>query len=131
MPFFRYCSATLARFSLKITTECHSVFSLLSPDFLSFQLSDVAMRRLTTGSPDSAAGFPDRPEIADQIDLVHATRHHTSPRLSETSVKFEGRTLSDRHSFRAPTGMKYAILSTSSLFPVRSISSRALVQALD
>src|SRR5919107_3447862 len=50
-PFFRYCSATRARFSLKITTECHSVFSLRSPVALSFQLSEVARRRFTTGSP--------------------------------------------------------------------------------
>src|SRR3712207_1680248 len=48
-PFFRYCSATRARFSLKITTECHSVFSLRSPVPLSFHVSDVAMRRFTTG----------------------------------------------------------------------------------
>src|SRR3712207_9544754 len=48
-PFFRYCSATRARFSLKITTECHSVFSLRSPEALSFQVSDVAIRRFTTG----------------------------------------------------------------------------------
>ena len=33
-PFFRYCSATRPRFSLKITTECHSVFSLRSPGAL-------------------------------------------------------------------------------------------------
>src|ERR687897_315700 len=41
-----------ARFSLKITTECHSVFSLRSPVPLSFQLSEVAIRRFTTGSPE-------------------------------------------------------------------------------
>src|ERR1700752_1020207 len=52
MPFFRYCSATLAIWSLKITTLCHSVFSLRSPEVLSRQLSDVAMRMLTTGSPE-------------------------------------------------------------------------------
>src|SRR4051794_39949746 len=52
MPFFRYCSATLAMPSLKMTTLCHSVFSLRSPEFLSRQLSDVAMRMLTTGSPE-------------------------------------------------------------------------------
>src|SRR5690349_2074082 len=38
-------------FSLKITTRCHSVFSLRSPDCLSRQLSDVATERFTTGSP--------------------------------------------------------------------------------
>jgi hypothetical protein len=37
--------------SLKITTECHSVFSLRSPDALSRQVSEVAIRRFTTGSP--------------------------------------------------------------------------------
>src|SRR5947207_3239457 len=35
-----------------MTTLCHSVFSLRSPEFLSRQLSDVAMRMLTTGSPE-------------------------------------------------------------------------------
>src|SRR5947199_316427 len=41
-PFFRYCSATLQRPSLKITTRCHSVFSLRSRVALSRQLSDFA-----------------------------------------------------------------------------------------
>src|SRR5215217_770975 len=51
-PFLRYCSATRARFSLKITTLCHSVFSLRSPVALSFHDSEVAILRLTTGSPE-------------------------------------------------------------------------------
>ena len=50
-PFLRYCSATLQRFSLKVTTQCHSVFSLRSPVALSRQLSEVAMRRLAIGRP--------------------------------------------------------------------------------
>src|SRR6201996_4443372 len=50
-PFFRYCSATLVRPSLKITTRCHSVFSLRSPVALSRQVSDVAIRRLAIGRP--------------------------------------------------------------------------------
>src|SRR4051794_3354432 len=50
-PFFRYCSATLQRPSLKITTRCHSVFSLRSPVVLSRQFSDVAMLRLAIGRP--------------------------------------------------------------------------------
>src|SRR4029078_1113153 len=48
-PFFRYCSAILQRFSLKMTTECHSVFSRRSPVDLSRHVSDVAMRRLAIG----------------------------------------------------------------------------------
>src|SRR6201988_2439435 len=52
-PFFRYCSATLQRPSLKITTRCHSVFSLRSPVALSRQLSDVATLRLAIGRPSS------------------------------------------------------------------------------
>src|SRR3954454_15720539 len=36
-----------ARFSLKITTLCHSVRSRGSPDWRSFQRSEVAIRRLT------------------------------------------------------------------------------------
>src|SRR5580698_7929421 len=64
-PLRRYCSATLARFSLKITTRCHSVRSLRSPLALSRQLSDVATDRLTTGSPDvmrrTSGSFPRLP----------------------------------------------------------------------
>src|SRR5262245_21296792 len=50
-PFLRYCSAILHRFSLKTTTECHSVFSRRSPVVLSRQVSEVAMRRLAMGRP--------------------------------------------------------------------------------
>src|SRR5262245_38969946 len=50
-PFFRYCSATLQRPSLKITTRCHSVFSLRSPVALSRQVSEVATLRLAIGRP--------------------------------------------------------------------------------
>src|SRR5215467_205103 len=50
-PFFRYCSATLQSPSLKITTRCHSVFSLRSPVALSRQLSEVATLRLAIGRP--------------------------------------------------------------------------------
>src|SRR5690349_18772973 len=50
-PFFRYCSATLASPSLKMTTRCHSVFSLRSPVALSRQLSEVATLKLTIGLP--------------------------------------------------------------------------------
>src|SRR3954452_19299582 len=50
-PFFRYCSATLQSPSLKITTRCHSVFSLRSPVPLSRQVSEVAMLRLAIGRP--------------------------------------------------------------------------------
>src|SRR5438874_6602502 len=50
-PFFRYCSATLQSPSLKITTRCHSVFSLRSPVPLSRQVSDVATLRLAIGRP--------------------------------------------------------------------------------
>src|SRR5438270_2727100 len=50
-PFFRYCSATLQSPSLKMTTRCHSVFSLRSPVALSRQLSDVATLKLAIGRP--------------------------------------------------------------------------------
>src|SRR5215470_2695859 len=50
-PFFRYCSATRQRPSLKITTECHSVFSRRSPEVLSRHVSVVATRRLAIGRP--------------------------------------------------------------------------------
>src|SRR5262245_19391258 len=50
-PFFKYCSAIRQSPSLKITTRCHSVFSLRSPVFLSRQLSEVATLRLAIGRP--------------------------------------------------------------------------------
>src|ERR1700761_260002 len=50
-PFFSYCSATLQSPSLKITTRCHSVFSLRSPVALSRQVSEVATLRLAIGRP--------------------------------------------------------------------------------
>src|SRR5690242_12898261 len=50
-PFFRYCSATLASPSLKMTTRCHSVFSLRSPVALSRQVSEVATLKLAIGRP--------------------------------------------------------------------------------
>src|SRR5262245_60225784 len=50
-PFFKYCSATRQSPSLKITTECHSVFSRRSPEALSRQVSVVASRRLAIGRP--------------------------------------------------------------------------------
>src|SRR5258708_18540057 len=50
-PFFRYCSTILQSGSLKITTRCHSVFSLRSPVPLSRQVSEVAMLRLAIGRP--------------------------------------------------------------------------------
>src|SRR3990170_6096498 len=69
-PFFRYCSATRPKFSLKITTECHSVFSLRSPVPLSFQVSDVAIRRFTTGSPlPSRRTSGSRPKLPTRITL--------------------------------------------------------------
>src|SRR5215212_9658496 len=50
-PFFRYCSTILQSGSEKITTRCHSVFSLRSPVPLSRQVSDVAMLKLAIGRP--------------------------------------------------------------------------------
>src|SRR5580693_7991154 len=50
-PFFRYCSTILQSGSEKITTRCHSVFSLRSPVPLSRHVSDVAMLKLAIGRP--------------------------------------------------------------------------------
>src|SRR5450631_2548479 len=50
-PFLRYCSTILHSGSEKITTRCHSVFSLRSPVALSRQLSEVATLRLAIGRP--------------------------------------------------------------------------------
>ena len=68
------------RFSLKITTECHSVFSLRSPVPLSFQVSDVAMRRFTTGSPfDSRRTSGSRPRLPTNITLFTLPAIAASP----------------------------------------------------
>src|SRR5580692_2848542 len=50
-PFLRYCSTILQSGSEKITTRCHSVFSLRSPVALSRQVSEVAIDRLAIGRP--------------------------------------------------------------------------------
>src|SRR4051812_43351157 len=70
-PFLRYCSATFTRFSLKITTRCHSVFSLRSPLFLSRQLSEVASDRLQTRLPscrERTSGS--RPRLPTRMTLL-------------------------------------------------------------
>src|ERR671916_838812 len=90
-PFFRYCSATRARFSLKITTECHSVFSLRSPDALSFQFSDVAIRRFTTGSPlPRRRTSGSRPRLPTNITLFTDPAITASPHSHEVVVGPEG-----------------------------------------
>src|SRR5258708_8881106 len=50
-PFFRYCSTILQSGSEKITTRCHSVFSLRSPVALSRQGSDLSTLSLAIGRP--------------------------------------------------------------------------------
>src|SRR5262245_8247116 len=83
-PFFRYCSATLQRPSLKITTRCHSVFSLRSPVALSRQVSEVATLRLAIGRPSwvrrisgSLPRFPTRITLftLPAIAALHAPNH--------------------------------------------------------
>src|SRR5262245_9791839 len=49
-PLRRY-SAAISPSLFHSTTPCHSVFSFISPDCLSRQLSDVAMRILVTVVP--------------------------------------------------------------------------------
>src|SRR5437899_5701711 len=91
-PFFRYCSATLQSPSLKITTRCHSVFSLRSPVVLSRQVSEVATLRLAIGRPScvrrisgSLPRFPTRitlftlPAIAVLHSKITRVRPRTRP----------------------------------------------------
>src|ERR1700704_5077445 len=88
-PFFRYCSTILQSGSEKITTRCHSVFSLRSPVALSRQLSEVATLRLAIGRPSwvrrisgSLPRFPTRitlftlPAIAALRSCRHRTGRH-------------------------------------------------------
>src|ERR1700721_331888 len=74
-PFLRYCSAIRHRFSLKMTTRCHSVFSRRSPVALSFQESDVATRRLPTALGPGGLGTP----ACNR--LLRHNPHAFSPRL--------------------------------------------------
>ncbi len=67
---------TFTRLSLKITTRCHSVFSLRSPRGAVAPGLEVATRRLATRSPSlRAADFGVGSKVADQNDLVDAARH--------------------------------------------------------
>ena len=65
LPLDRNRSATPAIWSLKITTRCHSVRSLRSPDALSVHWSDVARLKLTILPPfcvsRTSGSFPSRP----------------------------------------------------------------------
>src|SRR5438105_10188698 len=83
-PFLRYCSATLQSPSLKMTTRCHSVFSLRSPVALSRQLSEVATLRLAIGRPSwvrrisgSLPRFPTRITLftLPAIAALHSRKH--------------------------------------------------------
>src|SRR5436853_3108755 len=85
-PFFRYCSAILASPSLKITTRCHSVFSLRSPVALSRQLSEVATLMFTTGRPScmrrtsgSLPRLPTRMTLLTEPAIETSTRNPKSP----------------------------------------------------
>ena len=54
-----------------MTTRCHSVLSLRSPESLSFQLSEVAMFRLTTLVPLAVfATFGSAPKLPTKITLL-------------------------------------------------------------
>src|SRR5271154_2806285 len=58
-------------FSLKTTTLCHSVRSLRSPVFLSFQESEVARVKLTTRSPElSWLTFGSLPRLPIRMTLL-------------------------------------------------------------
>src|SRR3712207_4029385 len=69
-----------------MTTLCHSVFSLRSPVALSFQLSEVAMRRLTTGSPELSrrvsGSLPRLPTRMTLLTLPAMGASPVSPRCS-------------------------------------------------
>src|SRR5450631_3912673 len=85
-PFFRYCSAILQSPSLKITTRCHSVFSLCSPVALSRQVSEVATLRFAMGRPScvrrisgSLPRFPTRITLftLPAIAVLHSRNHRS------------------------------------------------------
>src|SRR5580692_10631129 len=87
-PFLRYCSTILQSGSEKITTRCHSVFSLRSPVALSRQDSEVATLRLAIGRPScvrrisgSLPRFPTRITLftLPAIAALHSRHHCTGP----------------------------------------------------
>src|SRR5450631_2142498 len=94
-PFFRYCSAILQSPSLKITTRCHSVFSLRSPVALSRQLSDVATLRLAIGRPSCVRRISGSlPRLPTRITLftlpaiaaLHSQNHWKRPTSAASST---------------------------------------------
>src|SRR3954451_10736049 len=104
-PFFRYCSATLQSPSLKMTTRCHSVFSLRSPVALSRQLSEVATFKLAIGRPSwvrrisgSLPRFPTRITLFT-LPAIATLRHRIS--LHRPGPRAPARA---RHLPRAPLG---------------------------
>src|SRR5499427_6702103 len=70
--------------SLKITTRCHSVFSLRSPEFLSRQLSDVATLSCTIGRPSwvrrTSGSLPRLPTRITLLTLPAMTILHAANR---------------------------------------------------
>ena len=61
-----------------MTTRCHSVFSLRSPDDLSRQVSEVASGQVRDAiAALHAADFRVLAQIAHQNDLVDASRHRS------------------------------------------------------
>ena len=96
-PCCRYCSATLARPSEKITTRCHSVFSLRSPVFLSRQFSDVATDRLTTLLPlGSVRTSGSAPRLPTRMTLFTLPAMAQSFRSYAASLERAARILADR-----------------------------------
>src|SRR4030095_7469264 len=120
-PFFRYCSATLQSPSLKITTRCHSVFSLRSPVPLSRQVSDVAMLRLAIGRPSCVRRISGSlPRLPTRITLFTlpaiAALHSISPaKIPVRPLLFRPPSILDlslcplfRHRFRTSGANLYA-----------------------
>jgi hypothetical protein len=72
-PFFRHFSAISASRSLKITTRCHFVRSLRSPDTPSRQLSEVATARLAMRLPSCIERISgSRPRLPTGVPFVDA-----------------------------------------------------------
>src|SRR5882757_908509 len=107
-PFFRYCSATLQSPSLKITTRCHSVFSLRSPVPLSRQVSEVAMERFAIGRPSCVRRISGSlPRFPTRITLFTLPAIAPSP-LKKPGNRTSAATLNLRHLLQAPLTTLYA-----------------------
>src|SRR3974390_315945 len=109
-PFFRYCSAILHRPSLKITTRCHSVFSLRSPVALSRQLSEVATLRFAIGRPSCVRRISGSfPRLPTRITLFTEPAMTASSHVADLCLKTDLSIPETRSSRKCRNALRHAV----------------------